>query len=91
MQLIPPVSMILPTKSYLQVWDESMAGNPDSFVDAPKAGIQLVLNDPKLLYFDTNWWEEAFQGIVALKLQGIAFNHYHISFTSTCYITSPNN
>ena len=79
--------MILPTKSYLQVWDESMAGNPDALVDDPEAGIQLVLDDPKHLYFDTNWWEEAFPGIVALKLQGIVFNHYHILFTNTYYIT----
>lgn len=77
-------------KSYLQVWDESMAGNPAALVDAPEAGIQLVMNDPKLLYFDTNWWEEAFQGIVALKLQGIVFNHYHILFTKT-YVKSANN
>ena len=68
-----------------------MAGNPDALVDAPKAGIRLVLNDPKLLYFDTNWWEEAFQGIVALKLQGIVFNHYHILFTNPYYVTSANS
>ena len=56
--------------------------HPDALVDDPEAGIQLVLDDPKHLYFDTNWWEEAFPGIVALKLQGIFFNHYHILFTN---------
>ena len=63
-----------------------MAGNPDALVDDPEAGIQLVLDDPRHLYFDTNWWEEAFPGIVALKLQGIVFNH--ITFCSLILIIS---
>ena len=55
-----------------------MDRNDDAFVDTPKAGIQLVLSHPQLLYFDTNWWEEQYQGIVALKLQGIVLYHNNI-------------
>ena len=55
-----------------------MDGNEDAFVDTPKGGIQQVLSNPQLLYFDTNWWEEQFQGIVALKLQGMVLNHKSI-------------
>ena len=65
-------------KSSSQVWDETMDGNDDAFVDTPKAGIHLVLSHPQLLYFDTNWWEEQYQGIVALKLQGIVLYHNNI-------------
>ena len=51
-----------------------MDGNVEAFVDTPKAGIRLVLANPQLLYFDTNWYEESYQGIVALKLQGIVLS-----------------
>ena len=55
-----------------------MDGNDEAFVDTPQDAIQLVLSNPQLLYFDTNWWEENYQGIVALKLQGIALYHNYL-------------
>ena len=46
-----------------------MEGNGDAFLESGAAGIQVVLNNPKLLLFDTNWWEDSYQGLVALKIQ----------------------
>ena len=31
---------------------------------------QQVLDTPGLLLFDTNWWEDSYQSLVALKIQG---------------------
>ena len=55
-----------------------MDGNDDALVDTTKAGLQLVLSNPQLLLFETNWWEDEYQGIVALKLQGIVLYHNNI-------------
>ena len=46
-----------------------MEGNGDAFLESGAAGIQVVLNNPKLLLFDTNWWEDSYQNLVALKIQ----------------------
>ena len=50
-----------------------MDGNEKAFVSHPDDGMKLVLNNPKYLYFDTNWWEANYERSVALKLQGISF------------------
>ena len=52
-----------------QVWDETMDGNKDAFVESGSEGIQAVLDSPGLLLFDTNWWEDSYQKLVALKIQ----------------------
>ena len=49
-----------------------MDGNEKAFVSHPNDGMELVLNNPKYLYFDTNWWEANYERSVALKLQGIS-------------------
>ena len=46
-----------------------MEGNGDAFLESGSAGIQVVLNNPKLLLFDTNWWEDSYQRLVALNIQ----------------------
>ena len=46
-----------------------MEGNPDAFLESGSEGIRVVLNNPNLLLFDTNWWEDSYQRLVALKIQ----------------------
>ena len=46
-----------------------MEGNQDAFLESGSEGIQVVLNNPDLLLFDTNWWEDSYQRLVALKIQ----------------------
>ena len=46
-----------------------MEGNNDAFLESGSAGIQVVLNNPGLLLFDTNWWEDSYQRLIALKIQ----------------------
>ena len=46
-----------------------MAGNEKAFVEHGSAGIQKVLDNPELLLFETNHWEDSYKKLVALKIQ----------------------
>ena len=53
----------------LQVWTETMDGNEDAFVKHGAPGIQKVLDNPGLLLFETNHWEDSYKRLVALNIQ----------------------
>ena len=54
---------------YLHVWDDTMDGNEDAFVEHGAPGIRMVLDNPELLLFETNHWEDSYKQLVALKIQ----------------------
>ena len=46
-----------------------MDGNEDAFVKHGEQGIKMVLDNPDLLLFGTNHWEDSYKRLVALKIQ----------------------
>ena len=46
-----------------------MDGNEDAFVKHGAPGIQLVLENPDYLLFETNHWEDSYKSLVALNIQ----------------------
>ena len=46
-----------------------MDGNEDAFVKHGEQGIKMVLDNPDLLLFGTNHWEDSYKRLVALNIQ----------------------
>ena len=46
-----------------------MDGNENAFVKHGAPGIQMVLDNPGLLLFETNHWEDSYKRLVALNIQ----------------------
>ena len=53
----------------MQVWDETIDGNKDAFVKHGEEGIKTVLDNPDLLLFETNHWEDSYKRLIALNIQ----------------------
>ena len=46
-----------------------MEGNNDAFVKHGEQGIKMVLDNPDLLLFETNHWEDSYKSLVALNIE----------------------
>ena len=46
-----------------------MDGNEYAFVKHGAPGIQMVLDNPNILLFETNHWEDSYKRLVALNIQ----------------------
>ena len=46
-----------------------MDGNEYAFVKHGAPGIQMVLDNPDILLFETNHWEDSYKRLVALNIQ----------------------
>ena len=46
-----------------------MDGNKDAFVKHGEQGIKMVLDNPDLLLFETNHWEDSYKSLVALNIE----------------------